>query len=368
MNIINKISTIVANTLLEKFDFNEVADPADKSIDISSNLQKSVLKNMYKNKIDPKYVLQNIYQVDISNYDQLLTYDKIKRKILHLNDDLFLGYTSYANNIKSEIVGKTLINIKWQKIKYNNINNSAITYVIDTLLDTIAYSYNEPIDDFKNSVYEDITIYISPDKGMCCICCDFMRPTSLYLSELKGHISDGYFIFTGLVNYQKVKNISNFEQDIKVKKWFKNLMNNYGCEFIPSNHYNLIYDKNGYPRIYAFITQSNLWSVLPDAAYKSIMSKGWTEDIKTPEQFKQHILRRRNTTDEVLQFGIFYPWDIRAFVKSDNFYLFSRKTSYSEFFRESHKISEDNINNYGLVVFQLGVPGKMLYNEKFKQK
>lgn len=38
MNIINKISTIVANTLLEKFDFNEVADPADKSIDISSNL------------------------------------------------------------------------------------------------------------------------------------------------------------------------------------------------------------------------------------------------------------------------------------------------------------------------------------------
>lgn len=214
--------------------------------------------------------------------------------------------------------------------------------------------YKEVIQKYCSKEYENIKdnkngqAYISNDNGIII----FVFPPKYHLGYY-----NAFLMFSGNVIYEKPKasdKLISYMWDYFIKKYCGSSLKTYA-----NNGFSIVYDRFNYPMLSTVITTDNLYRNLPGPFYSgSKCSHMWTKRLQTTNPY---VKLRRDTNDELLQFGLFYPWNIKGVYKDQSYSIFNR---YSVGFTDiSQDLNNEDKNNIGCCVIQLSPKAKAIYDQ-----
>ena len=212
--------------------------------------------------------------------------------------------------------------------------------------------------------------YTSPDGGIVVLQPEY---TSAGKELIMGYCQEKnlnqlYIMFTGEVDYNK----DNKKQLVQKKiipytfdwlcrkncgKTLDNMLN-HGFSIIP--------DKNGYPQLATVITNNNLWSNLPATVYKANKHADiWTHNKIYSQQNDQRnpvVLNRKDSLDGFMEFGVFYPWDVKSVYKEHAFQVYDRRMQDKANYDCDYILKKYPPENMGVIVYRLSDKAKRIFD------
>lgn len=213
--------------------------------------------------------------------------------------------------------------------------------------------------------------YTSPDGGIVVLQPEYTSAgKELIGGSTQENLNQLYIMFTGAVDYNKKGNKKQLVQKKVIPYTFDWLCRKNCGKTLDNmlNHgFSIIPDKNGYPQLVTVITNNNFYGNLPSTFYKGNKHADiWTHNkiySQTKEQRNPVVLNRKDSLDGLMEFGVFYPWDVKSVYKDYAFQVYDRQMQDKANYDCDFIMKKYTQENQGVIVYRLSEKAKRIFDE-----